>query len=174
MICYVYIIARNDDGHLAMKLDGVYYRSPIKIGISNNPDARLQQLKTACPIPIALLAKLKCPNRDFALELEKTMHNSFASRRIHHLEWFEAPPWEAVEHACRCYRAMASGHSKGEVGYSDWAEWMADAGVLTLEERFDIQPFPNRGPSSTESMVDFDRFDQPDENPEEELPFPRA
>src|SRR5882672_4453578 len=54
----------------------------VKIGYSNNPKARIAQLRTSCPYPLEILGL-----RDGSREEEKRLHNKFACYRLNR-EWF--------------------------------------------------------------------------------------
>lgn len=69
----VYFIQRGEDG-------------PIKIGWTNNIDARQDELQIACAEPLFLRASLLGDS-----DLEKKVHRFFADHRIRG-EWFEAEP----------------------------------------------------------------------------------
>lgn len=57
----------------------------IKIGSSNNPDRRLQSLKTGNSKPLELRAILYWPDK--TKSVEKVLHRTFAHDHVHG-EWF--------------------------------------------------------------------------------------
>ena len=69
---YVYIIRRTRDG--------LY-----KIGVSKNPKQRIQQLKTGVPD----LEVINIIKTDHARELERIIHDKYASVRVGKSEWFD-------------------------------------------------------------------------------------
>jgi len=66
-----------------------------KIGISNNPTYREKTLQSDKPT-IELLHKKSFPNRKIAEILEKTLHQTYANKRIRG-EWFELDSYEINE-----------------------------------------------------------------------------
>jgi hypothetical protein len=66
-----------------------------KIGISNNPKYREKTLQSDKPT-IELLHKKSFPNRKIAEILEKTLHQTYANKRIRG-EWFELDSYEINE-----------------------------------------------------------------------------
>lgn len=77
---YVYVIGRE--------------AGPVKIGISDNPDNRLQQLKSGCPFKPAVIWQHSMPMREDAFAIERAFHAKHANRRLHG-EWFNMD-WEAA------------------------------------------------------------------------------
>lgn len=59
----------------------------IKIGVSDNVDARLASLQTANPVKLELLAKIGCASKSEAFAIEKKLHSSLRSYRAEG-EWF--------------------------------------------------------------------------------------
>ncbi len=56
----------------------------IKIGKADDPEARLKQLQTGCPVPLRLLGIINCQ-----AGIERTLHAKFAEDNIQG-EWFQA------------------------------------------------------------------------------------
>lgn len=64
---------------------------PVKIGIAQDPKARLRQLQSGSPVGLEIFASYWCPGRDRVASLEKHMHQCMAGVRLHG-EWFAATP----------------------------------------------------------------------------------
>src|SRR5210317_522262 len=75
--CYVYIIQCGD-----MK------DAPIKIGFSNNPEYRAENLQTGCPYRLRVTTKIPMENRAEAEKLEKYLHGRLNNHRMVG-EWFD-------------------------------------------------------------------------------------
>lgn len=60
---YVYFIRQDGKGN-----------QPMKVGYSNNPDARLKSLQTGNPNKLYLSASIPCENESDARKFERTMH----------------------------------------------------------------------------------------------------
>ena len=56
----------------------------VKIGYSNNPHKRLEQLKSGCPFPIKVLGMILCQDAE---ALERVYHRKYKHLRTHG-EWF--------------------------------------------------------------------------------------
>ncbi|MYX32250.1 MULTISPECIES: GIY-YIG nuclease family protein [unclassified Streptomyces] len=56
---------------------------PVKIGVSNDPEARLADLQVGSPVPLVLLWEAKGGQ-----QLESALHQHFAAHRLHG-EWFD-------------------------------------------------------------------------------------
>lgn len=67
--------------------EGVY-----KIGVSKNPNKRLNDLQTGNPSPIKILYLYESKN---AYKIEKVLHNRYSHFNTH-LEWFELSIKEEV------------------------------------------------------------------------------
>ena len=61
--CWLYIIGKPE--------------GPIKIGISSNPEKRLAQIQTSCPIKVRLLFKQALISRQVARDRERGLHDTF-------------------------------------------------------------------------------------------------
>lgn len=59
----------------------------VKIGISNNPERRLKQIATYCPVEPRIYAKYGPTTQGQAAEAEWYLHKTFADRRSYR-EWF--------------------------------------------------------------------------------------
>lgn len=65
--------------------------TPIKIGVSNDPAARLSELQTAHYQKLHLLYTVECASRAQAFELEKAFHRWYDEKRIRN-EWYDLTP----------------------------------------------------------------------------------
>lgn len=74
--CYVYLIQ-----------SGGKKNSPVKIGMANDPKARLKTLQTGNPVLLRLLLTVKCNSRKHARRVESLLHKQLRSRNIIN-EWF--------------------------------------------------------------------------------------
>ena len=61
--------------------------SPVKVGYSKNPEARLKQLQTGNHESLNLIMKIKCGGYDHARRLELDMHRILGGQNVH-LEWY--------------------------------------------------------------------------------------
>jgi predicted GIY-YIG superfamily endonuclease len=86
MTTYVYIIAKKDGDKLV---------SPVKVGIADDPEKRLKQLRTSCPFPLALVCCFACDTRDEALIMERKYRSYKLVKRLHG-EWFDMEPRHAA------------------------------------------------------------------------------
>lgn len=66
-------------------------RSHVKIGVSNNPWARLYDLQAGNPDPLVIELTLRARDRTQALNWEDALHQHFAAY-WHQREWFEYAP----------------------------------------------------------------------------------
>lgn len=73
---YVYIIQ-----------SGTSKKSPVKIGMSDDPGKRIKQLQTGNPKILRIIISIKCNSRKHAFELEKTLHRMLLRNNILN-EWF--------------------------------------------------------------------------------------
>lgn len=73
---YVYIIQ-----------SGTSKKSPVKIGMSDDPEKRIKQLQTGNPRILRIIISIKCNSRQHAFELEKTLHRMLERNNILN-EWF--------------------------------------------------------------------------------------
>lgn len=62
--------------------------SPVKVGFSKNPEARLKQLQTGNPVPLKLIMKIKCNDENHARNLEKSLHEMLSTQSVY-LEWYK-------------------------------------------------------------------------------------
>ena len=84
---YVYIIA-----HLSEHSE---LCGPVKIGLSNNPIARLSALQTGSASTLVLVGRYAFWRRTHALEVEQVFHQTAAAHRTTG-EWFDIEPDSAV------------------------------------------------------------------------------
>lgn len=87
--CYVYVIATLIGGEPS---------APVKIGISENPPARLAALQTASPHDLVMFCCLTM-NREWAVNIERDAHEILAGDRMRG-EWFSADPIQAAAVVC--------------------------------------------------------------------------
>ncbi|HHZ70476.1 MAG TPA: GIY-YIG nuclease family protein [Flavobacteriales bacterium] len=73
---YVYIIQ-----------SGKTKKSPVKIGMSDDPEKRIKQLQTGNPQVLRIIISIKCNSRKRAFELERTLHRMLSRNNILN-EWF--------------------------------------------------------------------------------------
>jgi len=67
---------------------GSGYKSPIKVGVTDNVHKRMKQLQTGNPKELMLVMRFECNDRRHAFTLEKTIHETLEGRRLCG-EWFE-------------------------------------------------------------------------------------
>ena len=86
--CYVYIVATINAGN---ELSG-----PVKVGVAENPTARLSGIQTGNPNKLAIAFSFWTPERGIALQLERSFH---AVKSGHCLqgEWFDIEPLAAIQ-----------------------------------------------------------------------------
>lgn len=74
----------------------------VKIGISRNVQARLAELQTGNPLPLAILDAFEFADAE---QVERALHQRFANARVQG-EWFRltAEDLEALADICRSYR----------------------------------------------------------------------
>lgn len=75
----------------------------IKIGVSNDPRARLRSLQTGSPVDLTLLGA--APGR--GREMEAELHERFAAHRVRG-EWFQPAP-ELIAYICRALQQQCCG-----------------------------------------------------------------
>lgn len=122
--CFVYVIA----------IEG---QDLCKIGMSNNPHARLKQLMTGSAFSLRLVQALKTPDIETARLLEIGFHKAMRDHRKRG-EWFRLNSGEAVELMAINYYALLRKHFDFEQGVAvavmdemgvpfDLACWVANA-----------------------------------------------
>jgi hypothetical protein len=84
---WLYIFAKHED-------EGCI--PPIKIGISNNPWARLSTLQTACPFKVTCYMLFGPFTRDEARWHEKGLHEAYAEHQAFG-EWFNVSASEVFQ-----------------------------------------------------------------------------
>lgn len=82
---YLYLIVAGDG------------KSPVKIGVASDPNARLRQLQTGNAKKLRLAASFEAKDRWIALEWESLAHKLFDADRQHG-EWFSSTVSTIVEH----------------------------------------------------------------------------
>jgi len=100
MTSYVYIIAVKDESGK--------FCAPVKVGMSDSPNARLAQLLTGSHVAMGIVHAFALPNREIATHIEKAFHKIKKKHRRRG-EWFDMDPAEAL--LCMCINidaAMAS------------------------------------------------------------------
>lgn len=88
-------IMLNDGHYFLYYIQGSRTKS-IKIGISEEPWKRLQQLQTASSEPLEMLGTVDCKTRDYAEYGEEQTHDLLRDSRLSG-EWFDFTK-EVVEH----------------------------------------------------------------------------
>lgn len=78
--CYVYMLLCQDDGPIY-----------VKVGITGRLAARLQQLRTGCPVTPKQFYSFKQPNRQRAKKIERAIHAALAPWAKTG-EWFSVTP----------------------------------------------------------------------------------
>lgn len=73
---YVYFIQAGENG-------------PVKIGVANSVERRLDQLQTGNHLKLTILKKIKCLSKINAFYVESELHHEFRKYRIRG-EWFKA------------------------------------------------------------------------------------
>lgn len=76
--CYVYLIACNPNKS----------RPFVKIGMTNDPQSRIDTLQTGNPYELRMLACIPCKDRNEARHLESFMHKKLQTSRVRG-EWFK-------------------------------------------------------------------------------------
>lgn len=79
---------------VAHVIDGVV-RAPIKVGVSNSPVSRLQTLQIGCPEQLVVAGTFTTPDREWALYLEKSFHETYQAQAIRG-EWSDVSPTVAI------------------------------------------------------------------------------
>ena len=80
---FLYFIAMVEGGKEAGEEEGNCY---VKIGITNDPLARLAKLQTGCPLELILIGTVK-PRKVSARALEQALHQLYSHLRVYG-EWF--------------------------------------------------------------------------------------
>jgi hypothetical protein len=122
--CCVYVIGKITDGLMT---------GPSKIGISNNLSSRLATIQTSCPFKIDYAYMFECPEREWALALERSFHVTQRALKIQG-EWFDIEPLLAVHLLCISYRALVATKANPE----EARQWLDYAGVFWAEKRFNL------------------------------------
>jgi hypothetical protein len=73
----------------------VQYGDFVKVGITNDPAARLRTLQTGMPGEVAMPYLVVLPERDMAIRLERRLHKRLADRHERG-EWFRIGLEEAI------------------------------------------------------------------------------
>lgn len=82
MATYIYVIGRDD--------------GPVKVGISDNPGARVLGLQTGCPFHLSLLATFQFEDRIVAHKEEQFFHRCYREQQLVG-EWFDLSADLAIE-----------------------------------------------------------------------------
>jgi hypothetical protein len=88
--CCIYVIAAVKDGEIA---------APVKVGISDRPEARIGGIQTSCPFEVRLVHYLTLPDRGIARDLERMFHELHA-KDCTRGEWFDMHPIKALQILC--------------------------------------------------------------------------
>ena len=69
----------------------------VKVGYSRDPQTRLCNVRTSCPLPISLFFTVSLKGKSRARAVESKSHDILKSSGFHvHSEWFSCSPSEAV------------------------------------------------------------------------------
>lgn len=82
MATYIYVIGRDE--------------GPVKVGISDNPGARVLGLQTGCPFQLSLLATFQFEDRIAAHQEEQFFHRCYRKQNLVG-EWFNLSADLAIE-----------------------------------------------------------------------------
>ena len=98
---FLYIIAVSQEGRL---------RSPVKVGITANPRARLRTIQTGSAAPLDFVWVFALPTIDVARSIERAFHRALEHARLTG-EWFDMDPERALRLLCvtiqiQCLRAF--------------------------------------------------------------------
>lgn len=88
MTSFVYIVAVGGD-------DGPFSK-PVKIGRTDNPEKRIEQLRDGSPFGIAFAEIFKVSGARSASKLKSRMHDLFDGRLLSH-GWFDVDPDIAIK-----------------------------------------------------------------------------
>jgi predicted GIY-YIG superfamily endonuclease len=126
---FLYVIARkSDDAGLV---------GPVKVGISNNPKKRLATIQTACPFPVKLVYVFSCPNREIALQMERSFHTTRREKCLYG-EWFDYSPREAVSILIIAFHVALRCNLKGDDELIEQS--LEFCGVRAAERLLKIEP----------------------------------
>ena len=84
----------------------------VKIGASENPIARLDQMRTGNPYPLELVWLVRLPTRSAAFELESMLHRRF-EKHLRRGEWFNQIVVDVLD---------SNGFTEG-LGYDTCYQW---------------------------------------------------
>ena len=112
-----------------------YPYGPCKIGISENPWSRVEDLNPASPCgSLIVYYAFGLPKRELAHDLEQHFHKWQKKKRLHH-EWFDFSPDEALKEVCMHVWASFSDCLEDEEsfdGISDALDWVEPGGRMDL------------------------------------------
>lgn len=95
-------MAGKADEIAALYIIGSHEMEPIKVGMSNNPIYRLEQMQCGCPYQMFVFGALYA-RRDAIVALEYETHKALTDIGFHvRGEWFEADPDDALLVAKKC------------------------------------------------------------------------
>jgi predicted GIY-YIG superfamily endonuclease len=75
-------------------------KSHIKIGVSDDPDARVRELQTGAFKTLHVIARFPFPSRAAAFEVEKELHRKFSHLKVSG-EWFKRAIIRDMKHGGR-------------------------------------------------------------------------
>lgn len=81
---YVYIVSMIDFGKQKLI-------APTKVGISENPQRRADEINGYCPFEMSLFASVLFPSRAYALAAEEYVHDALNEHFLKR-EWFDVEP----------------------------------------------------------------------------------
>lgn len=119
--CYLYVVAVAGD------------LGPVKIGISRDPNNRLNGLQTASPLLLCLVHTFKFPHRDIATYIEANLHEHLADRRGIG-EWFNIAPIEALFEVVQFVCAILEVHLEHS-GADNVLLWKRACGIPEADEK---------------------------------------
>lgn len=85
---FVYVIAIGGEG-------GELSR-PVKIGVTHNPAARLETIRSNSPVGLSYVCLYRAPSRGAAFDLERMVHRAVQRFRLDY-EWFDLDPNTAAD-----------------------------------------------------------------------------
>jgi hypothetical protein len=121
---FVYIIAHTSKGRPC---------APVKIGITNRPEKRLQNLQTASSIGLILFHSFPMPVRWMARAIETAFHQTQIDKRLRG-EWFNVHPVVALQLMCINIRSALYVHGQ-KLSEKEKQMVLEVSGVLSAEEK---------------------------------------
>lgn len=109
----------------------------IKIGVSNNPELRLNDMQTGNPYELKLEAKVKCNSDNHAYRIEKHLHRQYKRKRVRG-EWFrEFSINHALREANEFFHVEGKRHEEGEdFSKDEYNEYLLDKEHLNEIDKY--------------------------------------